>query len=677
MYPKRMKWTETHVMSVDLDRVISRLQEQRLVQKVDIKKRQQTAQRGFAEIKSRVERWLEFLEDLERPTKGLLASISQQPVKKMSIEDSELEKSAKQFVRSMEKDTKPVEEKLRRISDDISRIEELSGRFRQLSGLNINLRAMNSITLSRVRVGITRNFGELKKAMEKAGANIDSSLLDKREGTHAVMIVYTKGQSSEVESSLRGRIFTEISLDVGEIMKFLRRIGVKEEVLGSSGNILPELDRAMERKKREEDKLRENGADLADGYLDKLRAYEEALSIRESKENFATSLNRTDYTALITGWVEADRIGEMESILRDECGKYFSLSARAPTDEEVEENKVPIRQSNGWLGSLFEPMTNTFSPPRYNEIDPSIWISVPFILFFGIMLGDAGYGLILLLASAYVLKRINTSEFLKNASKMGVLMGITTIAAGIWMGSFFGDLIPRVILGDPEQPLYSLTILGIQFPYDTLRNPMVLFQISLVLGIVQLNLGLFLLGYDRFHKKDYFGVLKGSLSWLLIQAGAAIFLASFIGGLFELSGPLSIATLAMFLIGALLLIFESKGMFFFDMEGYLGDWISYTRILALGLSTFGLAMTFNIIGVMLFDIGGAAMAVIVVPLLIVLHIFNLLLQSLGSAVHSLRLQFVEFFGRFYEGGGNLFDPFGRERIYTTGGRESGPRGERR
>jgi V/A-type H+-transporting ATPase subunit I len=156
----------------------------------------------------------------------------------------------------------------------------------------------------------------------------------------------------------------------------------------------------------------------------------------------------------------------------------------------------------------------------------------------------------------------------------------------------------------------------------------------------------------------------------LIQAGAVIFIGALLIGWWELDTVLMIIGGSTFISGSILLFFEVGPMFLFNIEGLLGDWISYTRILALGLSTFGLAMAFNIVGEMLVDIHWG-LVVVVVVLLLVLHVFNLLLQALGSAVHSIRLQFVEFFGRFFEGGGELFEPFGREREFTIGPDEKG------
>jgi V/A-type H+-transporting ATPase subunit I len=286
------------------------------------------------------------------------------------------------------------------------------------------------------------------------------------------------------------------------------------------------------------------------------------------------------------------------------------------------------------------------------------------------MLGDAGYGLLILLPSIYIYIKGKKSQTLRSIGALGVLMGLSTTISGIWMGALFGDLIPRLIYNTPGEPLYELTIFGYKMPYDTLKDPMLLFQISLWLGLAQLDLGILLLGYDRLRKKNIWGFFKGSISWLLIQIGAVIFIGALLVGWWELDTPLTIIGASTFLSGSLLMAFEGGAMFLFDIEGLLGDWISYTRILALGLSTFGLAMAFNIVGEMLVDITPLLIPVVFI-LLFILHIFNLLLQTLGAAVHSIRLQFVEFFGRFYEGGGELFEPFGREREFTRHPAEAG------
>jgi V/A-type H+-transporting ATPase subunit I len=384
---------------------------------------------------------------------------------------------------------------------------------------------------------------------------------------------------------------------------------------------------------------------------------------RQERSNLDSALKKTRYASRITGWVEQDRIAELKDILTLRCKERFHIDNRPPNREEIDENSVPTSLKNVWLGRMFEPLTNTFAVPKYNEIDPSLWISIPFILFFGLMLGDAGYGLLIMAISSFLVLFSGRSDTLRMTGWMGFLMGLSTTVSGIWMGAFFGDLIPRVFLGRPGSPLFTFDLFGYSMPYDTLKDPMLLFQVSLYIGLIQLNLGIILKGIDRIVKKDLFGFFKSTVSWFLIQLGGVIFVGALLIGWWELDTLLTSVGAISFMAGSILLAFEAKGMVLFNIEGYVGDWISYTRILALGLSTFGLAMAFNIVGRMLVD-ASLAMLPVVILLLVFLHIFNLLLQALGAAVHSLRLQFVEFFGRFYEGGGRTFEPFGMERVHT-------------
>jgi V/A-type H+-transporting ATPase subunit I len=209
-------------------------------------------------------------------------------------------------------------------------------------------------------------------------------------------------------------------------------------------------------------------------------------------------------------------VGELKDVLAATTKGRYHIDQRDPTSIEIEENKVPTKLDNGKFVSLFEPLTLTFSTPRYNEIDPSAWISIPFILFFGLMLGDAGYGLLILLPSIYIFVKGKKSRALRSIGALGILMGLATTMAGIWMGAFFGDLIPRLIYDRPGDPLFAFTILGYKLPYDTLKDPMILFQISLWLGLAQLNLGFILLGIDRLKKKkEHLGFHKGSFVMVL------------------------------------------------------------------------------------------------------------------------------------------------------------------
>ncbi len=651
-------------MRNDLQKVLKDLQASRLIQSIDIDTSKDLGVDPILmDLRSRLERINDLLSPLEPTLKGLKAvlggknNLFREPTGDIKIH-------AEKWVASTLRRTGPLESSLKRIEEDIDQITELMSRLTSLSGLDVDLYTISSFRRVRIRIGTTRQFDELKRTVEGIGGDIQASLLDRKEGLHSVRITYSRSQEGRMSEALRGRIFTEMNIDVDRFKDILKRNNADLDILNLNvERLIPRIETFRSNLESRYGEIRSSGSDLALHILPVCRAYLELVELELERTSLGSSMKKTRYTCRLTGWIEKDRMNELLDILTTRCRERFHVDHRSPILEEIEDNQVPTKLNNGWLGSMFEPLTTTFAVPKYNEIDPSLWISVPFILFFGLMLGDAGYGILIMLITSLIILLSKGNKTIRMTGWMGFLMGLSTTIAGIWMGAFFGDLIPRVFLGSPGSPLFTFVLFGYELPYDTLKDPMLLFQISLYIGLLQLNLGILLYGIDKLVKRDVFGFFKGTISWVLIQVGGVIFVGALLIGWWELDPLLSMIGGGSFVIGTILLAFDAKGMVLFNIEGFVGDWISYTRILALGLSTFGLAMAFNIVGRMLSE-GGAIMIPIVFILLVFLHVFNLLLQALGAAVHSLRLQFVEFFGRFFEGGGKAFEPFGMERFYT-------------
>ncbi len=658
-------------MKGDIDRVVARLHEERILE-VGTSERFFSGSRRIDElvkIEGRIVRVLDFLGSHEvNDARGLRAIIPGIP-DRMAIGNRGDIEEAESWVKDVEREINPMIRSLQSIEEEITFITELRERLLKLSGLKISLGRIGSLDRTRMRIGLSRAYPELKSVIENAGGWVESSLLNKKEGLHAVRLIYPRSLDSRISSELRGVLFSEMTIDIPRLRRVLIDNGYPSSGVDSSIlDLLRLLDKLEGRIQERGQEVSERAAAVSGRELGPARSWEEAISIEVDKLKLSTGLYSTNYTNMISGWVEKNRIPHLRGILNSTAGQEHEIYIRDPTEEEITEGSVPTSLNNGRFGRIFESLTLTFSPPKYNEIDPTIWFSIPFILFFGLMLGDVGYGL-LIFAGSFVMYRLGRSDpSIRTIGLLGMMMGAASLIAGVWMGSLFGDLVPRVLLGNEAGTLYGpyeAPLLG-TVPYDTLRDPMRLFSISLYLGLAQLNVGLILLGIDRLKKGSPWGFIKGTVSWMLVQGGAIVLVGGFMLGWYELTPTITYIGLALFLSGAGLLVFEAGAMFMFDIEGYLGDWISYSRILALGLSTFGLAMAFNIVGVMLIDITPFLIPVALI-LLIFLHIFNLLLQTLGSSVHALRLQYVEFFGRFYEGGGILFKPFGRERAYTSVG----------
>jgi V/A-type H+-transporting ATPase subunit I len=291
-----------------------------------------------------------------------------------------------------------------------------------------------------------------------------------------------------------------------------------------------------------------------------------------------------------------------------------------------------------------------------------------FILFFGLMLGDAGYGLVLLILSLvgyFYLGR--ASGMIRTFSFLGIWLGLTTTFVGLLTNSLFGDFIPQFIYNDPNATIYSLTIVGIQLPIEPLRNPLILLTIALLAGLIHMNLGIILAMIQTIRNKQYKELITNHISWILLEIGGGLLIAESLLKLVTLSTMLFYLAAIFVVIGIILRLINAGPLGFFDITGFVGDWLSYARLLALGLATGGMAIAFNIVAQLFADmipieiVGLIFMSI----LLILLHTINLGLQALGAGVHSLRLQYVEFFNRFYEGGGHKFKPFSEKRKFTT------------
>jgi len=305
-----------------------------------------------------------------------------------------------------------------------------------------------------------------------------------------------------------------------------------------------------------------------------------------------------------------------------------------------------------------------FATPRYNEINPTIIMGFFFVLFFGFMLGDAGYGLIIFVLSLYGYFILGKhSDMFRSWSFMGIWMGLVTITVGLLTNSFFGDLIPRFFYGDPEATIYSLKIAGIQLPVNSIKDPITILVIALIFGLIHLNVGVILGIVQAFKDKKYKDMFTTKFCWIPLQIGGGILICKSIMGIQFTDIFITIAVILV-VIGLIQLFINAGPIGFFDITGYVGDWLSYARLLALGLATAGMALAFNVVAELLGEMIPVIGIAIMVIILVFAHLINLGLQALGAGIHSLRLQYVEFFNRFYQGGGHEFTPFKINRKYT-------------
>jgi len=402
----------------------------------------------------------------------------------------------------------------------------------------------------------------------------------------------------------------------------------------------------------------------------------------------------TPYTFIVGGWVKKIDLSK----LREGLKGFSSLEIVARTPDKKEESKIPIALSNRSFFKSFELVTNLYGLPRYFEIDPTPFLAPFFALFLAICLTDGGYGIILSLLAYIGLKKFKIGEGGKKLFLMLFITGFITFGIGIITGGVFGIEFSQ--LPASLAFLEQLTLL------NPVKEPMTFLLICLILGIIHILVGITLEVWDNLRKKDIVSAILDHASWLVLIIGLILALLPVVTGMFlgsaqsgtsgeQLSGSniaisfsldsikriwsilpgYSRVGVIMFLWGAgtLFLFVGRKSKSFFTRlakGGYelygivqiFADILSYSRLLALGLATSVIATVINTIAIM---IGKTPIIgpVLMVIILIGGHLGNILINCLSGFIHTARLQFVEFFGKFYEGGGKTFQPFRREGKY--------------
>lgn len=435
-----------------------------------------------------------------------------------------------------------------------------------------------------------------------------------------------------------------------EALEYLRSKGFNFQVLSYDEKVSDYL-RSLETKKtfilNEKNSLLDKIKAYETKYLDLQMAYE-YFNSNVCKSNVSQKFLESDSILICEGYLEADNVENFKKSLNDSVGSNFYLEIK-----EIDLNNsldVPIKLKNGSIAAPFEGVIEMYSYPTYSEIDPTPAISLFFIIFFGMMLADAGYGLLITIFSAYLYAKSKTT-IKKDTYKMFIYTGISTIVWGIIYGAYFGDFVQRYF--------------KIQVPVvlDVNKDIMKIFIIAVSFGFIHLVLGLIMKARVYIKNGKSVEILYDVVPWFLILGSVLVF---------ALKGvvPFLNSSIAawMLVIGVLVLLFtqgrESDNLAgkigggvygVYGITSYVGDIISYSRLLALGLASGFIANAFNIMGGLI----PFPFNIIITPLMLIsLHLFNLAINALGTYVHSARLQYLEFFGKFYTGGGRKFMPFG-------------------
>jgi len=355
----------------------------------------------------------------------------------------------------------------------------------------------------------------------------------------------------------------------------------------------------------------------------------------------------------LEGWVEKDN----RTILQNIADEYDGVELTWIKPKKGE--KAPVKLKNNPFSRPYEAITGLYALPKTGEVDPTPYIAIFFAIFFGFCMTDAAYGIVLVAVSFYLMPKLPEG---KKYLWIFVGGGLLTIFAGAITGSWFGN---NIEMAFPE--LSGIRIFREKLTiFDPFENPLNFLYLSLGFGAVQIFTGLAVSIKEKVRNKKYFNAFANEISWILFF----FFLGSFV------VTKSNVFKFFMFVPIFIIVLFSSqsksftmrlaKGGFtaFNGLISFLGNILSYSRIMALGLVTAGLAMSVNILAKIVRELVPGFGVVLAIIVFIGGHIFSIAINALSGFVHTMRLQFAEFFPYFYEGGGEMFKPFGLDGKYT-------------
>ena len=407
---------------------------------------------------------------------------------------------------------------------------------------------------------------------------------------------------------------------------------------GTAADNTARLDRQLEQLAQEAAALEEKLSGMGHCRAD-LRRLADQTAVTVSREEAKGRLLNTGETFYLEGWVpEENWSGLQKAIAPYPCAWEVS----DPAEEEYP--AVPVKLKNNWLTRPLNMVTEMYSLPAYGSLDPNPLMAPFFILFYGIMMADMGYGLIMMLASVVVLTKKKPKGGMAHFFSLLGLCGVSTFVMGILTGGFFGDFLTQLsTLIDPEHPIVLPAL------FTPLNDTMMILVGAMCLGAVQIITGMAISFYNKLRSGQVMDAIWEELTWWVVFAGAALAILG--------------VTNAVILVGAVMVLVGSGwnakgfgkvtavfGSLYNHVTGYFGDVLSYSRLMALMLAGSVIAQVFNTLGA----IPGNVFIFLVIAL--VGNTLNFALNLLGCYVHDLRLQCLEYFGKFYQDGGKPFRP---------------------
>jgi V/A-type H+-transporting ATPase subunit I len=535
--------------------------------------------------------------------------------------------------------------------------------------LNIPLDEPHSTQKCGVLYGILRtaDYLNLLKDCQKEKIKLFCEAVNQDKTNTYLVIIYIQDDFERLETMLKSRHFNFVT--------FSRHAGtVRNRFLEINREIMILDDQIKD--------VKDEFARLSKDRFKLMVIHDYLANINKLQETEG-NLDKQQYTFILNGWIKASDVKALEKAIADNF-KDAAIFISEPQGE-----RVPIDLENKWIIRPFEFITKIYGMPKYNEIDPTPFLAPFFWLYFGLCVSDVGYGLMLIFICSFVLKRFKLGPQGLRFFRLFLFCGISTVIVGALMGSWFGDLLD---IAGQANPLFlplkrfkdSLVLL------DPLKEPTKLLGIALMFGIIQVWFGNIVAAIGNIRNRRYLDIALDQapmLAFLFGLTGSGLIFLRLIDNthtnLFKYSVLFSAIALVLTQgrsekgIGSKL--FYGAYNLYNAFSGYLSDILSYSRIWALGLVTSVMASTVNLISVQFSQILVSTLpflnrlsflkillsSLALIIIFVAGHTVSFFMNLLGAFVHPVRLQFVEFFSKFFKSGGESFKPFKVETKYIN------------
>lgn len=568
---------------------------------------------------------IDLLENYSQVKKGMFT-----PKPQVSLEEFNNVLKRQADLLSSADDCLRLQDMLNEFSSKRARIRASIDQLSPWQNLTMPFEAIGQTNTSRAFLGTIQSssINELQDWLEEEEVLADLEIVSEYRDHTYCLIAYHVSSEEEILDRLRGLEFERISLS-----------GLK----GTARQLLDKYNKDLEALEKEEGQVVVAIKELVK-VLDDLKILYDGLLIDQQKYEASQRILNTGRAFVLKGWISIKDHEKLKKALYE-----ITDAVLIQFEDPDEDDKVPTLLDNPPLVEPFEVVTNLYSTPSQRDVDPNKVMAPFYFALFGIMMGDAGYGILMAIVGTIMIRKLKLKGTAKKLVGVIALCGVSTFIWGVLSGGWFGDLGERIA-----------TAIGLETAviwFSPMEEPLLMLGFCFAIGLLHVLVGMGVKAYMDIRDGYIWDAVFDQGLWFLLIAGLLLLLlptTAAVGKYIAIGAAIGLVLTQGRAKKGIFSKFFSGLLSLYNITGIFSDVLSYSRLFALGLSSAIIGMVFNILASML--TGAWYSIVFAVAIFVVGHVFNILINLLGAFVHTSRLQYIEFFGKFFEGGGHTFTP---------------------